>query len=363
MARPGRRASLGALPLLVAAALVACGDGDGGSSAGGSGRGALAGAAIRLEPLGAGQPDPFVDANLDVAEELGQAIAVELVDPPATGDEVATGLSGQVARGTAEGLYGGTLDTAVCDAAQLVAFLGDPAHRAQAEAWAEVQGITPAEIPGFVAGLTPVRLRLDTRVTNHGFDGSRATPFQSVLQAGTAVLVDERGVPRAKCFCGNPLAEPEPIAAGADTSGALDLDALAENPEDAWPELDPAQVATVEPGEPTDSFVLGDLATGTRFERPKGTNGSEDTPVPPDDPGGTGTPPTTGSTAPSAGAEPGGGGGGGQCTEQRPDGAVVIYQCGSGGGGSAGGGGSPGTVCENEYGPTGEIVSRRCYVP
>jgi hypothetical protein len=356
MVRPGRRAPSGAVSLLVAAlVLAACG---GGSDDAAAGSGALAGEAIRLEPLDSAQPDPFVDANLDMAEELGQAIAVELVDPPATDDEVATGLSGQVAQGTAEGLYGGTLDTAVCDAAQLVAFLTDPANGAQAGAWAEVQGITPAEIPSFVAGLTPVRLRLDTRVTNHGFDGSRATPFQSVLQAGTAVLVDDRGVPRAKCFCGNPLAEPEPIDAGAESSDALDLDTLAENPEDAWPELDPEQVATVEPGEPTDSFVLGDLQTGTRFERPKGTNGTDDTPQPAD---GTSTTPTTASADPSAGAEPGSGsgGGGGQCTEQRPDGAVIIYQCGAG----DRGGGSSATVCENEYGPNGEVVSRRCYVP
>jgi hypothetical protein len=322
MARPGRAPS-GALSLLVAVVVLAACGGGGGDAAAGSG--ALAGAAIRLEPLGQAQPDPFVDVNLDVAEQLGQAIAVGLIDPPATEDDVTTGLSGQVAQGTAEGLYGGTLDTAVCDAAQLVAFLTDPANRAQADAWAEVQGITPAEIPGFVAGLTPVRLRLDTRVTNHGFDGSRATPFQAVLQAGTAVLVDDRGVPRAKCFCGNPLAEPEPIEADAETTGALDLDVLAENPEDAWPELDPAQVATVEPGQPTDSFVLGDLATGTRFERPKGTNGSDDVPLPP----GGGTTGTTASTAPAGGAEPGGGpgGGGGQCSEQRPNGDVVIYQC------------------------------------
>ena len=31
-----------------------------------------------------------------------------------------------------------------------------------------------------------------------------------VLQAGTAVMVDDRGVPRAKCSCGNPLREPIP---------------------------------------------------------------------------------------------------------------------------------------------------------
>jgi hypothetical protein len=40
-----------------------------------------------------------------------------------------------------------------------------------------------------------VILQRDTRVTNHGFRNGRATPTQSILQAGTAVLVDEYGVP------------------------------------------------------------------------------------------------------------------------------------------------------------------------
>jgi hypothetical protein len=36
----------------------------------------------------------------------------------------------------------------------------------------------------------------------------RATSFGSVLQAGTAVLVDKYGHPVARCRCGNPLTEP-----------------------------------------------------------------------------------------------------------------------------------------------------------
>ena len=53
-----------------------------------------------------------------------------------------------------------------------------------------------ADIESYVAGLTAVRLRWDTRVTNHGFSDGEATAFQSLLQAGTAVLVDDTGVPR-----------------------------------------------------------------------------------------------------------------------------------------------------------------------
>ncbi|GAP52775.1 serine/threonine protein kinase [Streptomyces azureus] len=51
-------------------------------------------------------------------------------------------------------------------------------------------------------------LRADTGVTNHGFRAGRAAVLQAVLQAGTAVLVDDRGVPRVRCACGNPLRPP-----------------------------------------------------------------------------------------------------------------------------------------------------------
>jgi hypothetical protein len=360
MARPGRRLSLGALLLLVAGAIVAgCGDGDDSGTA--DGPGALAGSSIRLEPAAAEQPDPFVDANLDVAEGSGQAAPAEPVDPPETGDEVSTSLSGRIVEGSAEGLYGGSLDTAVCDGPQFLSFITDPANRAQADAWAEVQGITPEEIPDYFAGLTPVRLRLDTRVTNHGFDGSRPVPFQSVLQAGTAVLVDERGVPRFKCFCGNPLTEPEPVE-GDPGSGALDLDALAENPEDAWPGLDPAAVVTVEPGDASDAFVLGDVQTGERFERPKGTNGTDDTPAPPTGSDDTATTATTGPTS-SGGDDTGGGGSGCRIVEQPDGDRIEICDGGGTPTTTSSGGGSAGTICEHEYGPNGEIISTRCYVP
>jgi hypothetical protein len=71
-------------------------------------------------------------------------------------------------------------------------------------------GVPLAEIRGFLASLTSVVLRTDTAVTNHDYRDRQAVPFQSVLQAGNAVLVDERGVPRVRCTCGNPLRQPEP---------------------------------------------------------------------------------------------------------------------------------------------------------
>lgn len=83
----------------------------------------------------------------------------------------------------------------------MVAFL--QANPQKASAWSGVLGITPGDIPAYVAGLTPLILRSDTAVTNHGFRDGKATNVHSVLQAGTAVLVDKYGVPRVRCHCGN----------------------------------------------------------------------------------------------------------------------------------------------------------------
>jgi hypothetical protein len=85
----------------------------------------------------------------------------------------------------------------------MVAFL--QVHPDKAAAWASVEKIAPADIPAYVAGLTPVILRADTFVTTYGFSGGRPTSFHAVLHPGTAVLVDKLGVPRTLCFCGNPV--------------------------------------------------------------------------------------------------------------------------------------------------------------
>ena len=95
--------------------------------------------------------------------------------------------------GSTPGLYGGTQNNQVCDAQQLVNFLA--ANPDKGAAWAGVLGIRTSDIPTYVATLTPLLLRADTRVTNHGFSNGHATELQSVLQAGTAVLVDPFGVP------------------------------------------------------------------------------------------------------------------------------------------------------------------------
>ncbi|HUQ00198.1 MAG TPA: DUF6777 domain-containing protein [Aeromicrobium sp.] len=101
--------------------------------------------------------------------------------------------------------FGGSGSLHVCDREKLVDFL--LSHKAERKAWAGVLKIDSDKdsVSRYVRSLTPVTLTVDTRVTNHMFVNGRAVPFQSILAAGTAVLVDKYGRPVVRCKCGNPL--------------------------------------------------------------------------------------------------------------------------------------------------------------
>ena len=189
--------------------------------------------------------------------------------------------------GDRDGLYGGTLNNAECDRDKMITFLNT--HAAQAGAFVEALNtdptlfwggghpLTAADIPTYLRELTPMLLRLDTRVTNHGFDGTHPTTLQSVFQAGTAVFVDAHGVPRARCYCGNPLTAPVALTGQPKPVGT------------PWPGYTPAALAAVQPATATiTTFVLVDVVTGEPFNRPAGTTGTDDTPhsqpVPPPQP-------------------------------------------------------------------------------
>lgn len=238
------------------------------------------GVAITLEPVDFAQPDDFVgnlDADVPEARRAAQAADTtrfDVIDDPRT-PRLATALSGQVADGGAPALYGGSRDTRVCDVEALVGFLTDEVNVAKARAWAGVQGIAVGEIEPYVRGLTAARLSFDTRVTNHGFAEDEATADQSLLQAGTAVLVDRSGVPRVSCTCGNPLLEPAGLDEGSDEQDALELEGSALNPEQAWEGLDPERAVTIEPAsDPVEAITLldRDNADGL-LERPIGSDG------------------------------------------------------------------------------------------
>lgn len=150
------------------------------------------------------QPDPTNPGS----DPLGPPPAAP-VPPP---DGQAAPMVLRTANGDLPGLYGGTLDTTTCDAELMINYLGENPNKARA--WAGVHRISPDQIRAYVTELTPVLLRTDTRLTDHGYiEVGQAIPRQAVLQAGTAVLVDKYGSPRVRCISGSPLLDPVAIAA------------------------------------------------------------------------------------------------------------------------------------------------------
>jgi hypothetical protein len=181
------------------------------------------------------------------------------VTPPAAAGSSTGGAA--TYSGNLPGLYGGTRNYATCDASKLVGFLEQ--NPAKAAAWAGALGIQTTEIRGYVYGLTPVILRTDTRVTNHGYVEGRANPIQSVLEAGTAVFVDGRGQPVVKCYCGNPLSAPvlytSPTYVGP-----------------VWTGFSPTRITIIrESTTIIRIFTLYDPASGTLFTRTSGAHGHD----------------------------------------------------------------------------------------
>jgi hypothetical protein len=137
-------------------------------------------------------PSPFTDSVSDV--EMDRVANVSR-----------SAQSGGVSGDTTE-LYGGSGNEAVCNQDALITNLHNlPGPRA---AFAAALGLSDAQVDGYIRSLKPVVLMHDTWVTNHSYANGQPIPYQAVLQAGTAVLIDAYGVPRVKCGCGNPLKEP-----------------------------------------------------------------------------------------------------------------------------------------------------------
>ncbi|WP_329376686.1 hypothetical protein OG625_04110 [Streptomyces sp. NBC_01351] len=218
---------------------------------------------VYLQPVASAGPDPFT-ASSATAESAP-------VQPPLPNP---TGRGIRTVNADTPGLYGGTQRLGSCDVEQQVRYLTEDDGKARA--FAQAADVEQAKIPEFLRGLTPVVLRADTRVTNHGFRGGRADGFQSVLQAGTAVLVDEHGMPRVRCGCGNPLGSPRAAKGSPVHKG------------EPWHGYQPNQVVVIEPTiHVINNLVIVNIADNTWLERKHGDDGAQDrTPqvVPPYDP-------------------------------------------------------------------------------
>ncbi|MFC8919195.1 DUF6777 domain-containing protein [Streptomyces sp. NPDC057116] len=240
--------------LLLAAGLLVAGCG--GNGDGGTGEAAGPGRAgsreVRLQPAGAPGPHPFTASTV-----LPSSRAAAPPAPRSGG-----GRGPRTVPGSAPGLYAGVRSAPSCDVERQVALL--TADDLKARAFAQAAGIGPAGIGSWLRGLTPVTLSADTRVTGHGYRGAAAVPFQSVLQAGTAVLVDQYGAPRVRCACGNPLRSP------VVTPG----DAVTGRP---WDGYDPGRVVIVDPTQQVvHSLIIVDVRNNRWLERLTGTGADRD---------------------------------------------------------------------------------------
>ncbi|CAM5638674.1 hypothetical protein SAVIM338S_06215 [Streptomyces avidinii] len=242
---PARAALFTALGLLAAACGAA---GDEGQTKGP----AAESQEVHLQPVASAGPDPFTSSS-----STAESAPVQPPLPNPTGQGVRT-----VSAAT-PGLYGGTQRLGSCDVEAQVQSL--TADDAKSRAFAEAAQVDLAAIPEFLRGLTPVVLRADTRVTNHGFAGGNPNAYQSVLQAGTAVLVDDHGMPRVRCACGNPLAAPRTAKGAPVLKG------------DAWTGYQPNQVVVIEPtAQVINNLVIVNITDNTWIERKTGDDGAQD---------------------------------------------------------------------------------------
>ncbi|MFD7082960.1 DUF6777 domain-containing protein [Streptomyces sp. NPDC059918] len=221
---------------------------------------------VFLQPASATGPDPFTEST--AAREAVEPPQSPAPSPPGATPTTAATATRSIS-GAAPGLYGGTQSVTSCDVEKQVRALS--AEPAKNEAFASALGIRPQSVPGYLRSLTPVQLRTDTRVTNHGYRDGKATAYQAVLQAGTAVLIDDRGVPRVRCACGNPLGPPVALPADPKRHGQ------------PWSSYQPSEVVVIAPSEKVvHKFVIYDHRDRSWFERNRGDHqGEHDKPVPP----------------------------------------------------------------------------------
>ncbi|MEV7885496.1 DUF6777 domain-containing protein [Streptomyces sp. NPDC002817] len=226
---------------------------DGGSGKSGNGE-------VFLQAAGKSGPDPFTEST-----------ATDSSAAPASASPATESASPNAVRGvdgSAPGLYGGTRNVASCDVErQIKALQADPPVN---RAFASVAGVQPSGVPAYLRSLTPVQLRMDTRVTNHGYRDGHATGYQAVLQSGTAVLVDDRGVPRVRCACGNPLTPPVAQQSTPKRTG------------DTWSSYRPSNVVVVAPSVTViNIFVIYDHDSDDWVARHRGDSAHKDKPTEP----------------------------------------------------------------------------------
>lgn len=239
---------------------------------------------VVLQPAGYVTSTPFAADPFAGAPDPALAAPIDETGALPTGP-----LNAKTTNATDAAVYGGSSNMQVCDVQKFVDFMGK--NPAQAQAWvtalnadpslvSQTGKLTAADIPNYVQTLVPVVLLSDVLVTNHDFVNQKPVPYQSVLQAGTAVLSDMWGVPRLQCYCGNPLTLPPGAVTTASYVGT------------PWVGFNPGNVTNLSaPAQPVTSLTVANLSSpGSMLQLTPGSTPAA-TPSP--------TAPTTPSPSPS----------------------------------------------------------------
>ncbi|WP_240981224.1 DUF6777 domain-containing protein [Streptomyces sp. N502] len=209
---------------------------------------------VILQPTNATGPDPYTQSTANTTSSLPAAAPNT---PPTKPNAIRS------VAGSEPGLYGGSHNTASCDVEKQIRYL--TSDKAKNKAFASVLSIPESAVPGYLRSLTPVQLRSDTRVTNHGYRDGASTSYQAVLQAGTAVLVDGYGEPKVRCACGNPLSRAVAQTGTPQQKGT------------AWPGYQPEKVVVVNrSATEMKEFVIFDAKDQDWVRRHSGDNGERD---------------------------------------------------------------------------------------
>ena len=198
----------------------------------------------------------FLASSVTGANAFGQDFTNTSVDMTAEKVETLRHASGGSSSGVVDAsgdksLYGGSSSATSCDTDALTTYLIDTAGD-KGRTFAEASGVQFDDLSQYLINLTPVYLARDTWVTNNGYQDGKAEPFQAVLSAGSAVLVDEHGLPRVRCNSGNPLGEPK--------TGGYDPGASDEKPWEGYSSGDVVRIAPTEAPLTEMSYV--DIDTG-----------------------------------------------------------------------------------------------------
>ena len=147
---------------------------------------------LRLQPATAAAPGPFVTPPAAAPVEF-TAAATAKIDAVLAELIWDFGTETKLADGDAPALFAAQPDRAACDVTAMAQSLA--ARSAVAAAFAAPLRIAPNQIAGYLGTLAPLALAHDTVVVNHDYVDGDAAAVNSVLQAGTPVLVTPPELP------------------------------------------------------------------------------------------------------------------------------------------------------------------------